>query len=302
MTQRPPFPECIDNSMRSTFRRCPRRFELEYLQHWKPARTNQHLQGGGAFAAGLETARRAFFVDGLSEEAAIIRGWGAVVDYYTNHEEQDGDTKTCERMTSALLYYFNTWPLSQDFLVPAVVGGKPIIEFSFSFPLDVAHPVTGNPLLYYGRFDMCGQHRDSGDLYVVDEKTASQLGQSWVEGWGLDSQFTGYCYAARDFNMPVVGAIIRGVSILKTGHGHAQSIQQRPQWQLDRWLEQLHRDIKQMIRMWEEGYFDYDLSGGCKMYGGCHFRGVCASPNPERWLEAEFVQREYSPWKQEEAK
>lgn len=297
---RPPFPTAVDNSMRSTFRQCPHKFSLQYLHHWKPKSTNQHLQGGGAFAHGIEVARRSYYEHSNDPETAVLDGWRALIEYYAEHEEQDGDVKTCKRMASALLYYFTTFPLETDFLVPFNYHGKHVIEFSFNFPLSVRHPTTGDPILYYGRFDMCGQHRHSGDLYVVDEKTSGQLGNSWVEGWKLDSQFTGYCCGARMFDLPVVGAIIRGVSITAAGnHSTAQSVQMRPQWMIDRWLDQVERDVQNMIRMWNDGHFDMDLAGGCKMYGGCGFRHVCASHDPLRWLEEDFVQREYSPWKQE---
>ena len=294
--ERPPFPDCVDNSMRSYFKQCPRKFELGYLENWHTKALNQHLQGGSAFARGLETARRAYYRDGYGEEAAVIGGWNALVEEYATVNEEEYDLKTCARMASALLYYFEHFPMSKDFLIPVERGGKLAVEFSFTLPLDIKHPTTHLPLLYYGRFDMLGQHRDTGDIYVVDEKTTSRLGEQWIESWKLDSQFTGYCAGARAFDYPVVGAIIRGVSILKTGHGVAQSIQMRPQWQIDRWFDQLHRDIFHMIRMWEDGYFDYDLATGCKMYGGCHFREVCASQHPLRWLEADFKQERYAPW------
>lgn len=298
-TLRPPFPEVIDNSMRSTFATCPRKMMLSYIEHWKPKSTSIHLHAGGAFAHGIEVARKAFYVHGLDAATSVALGWEALVARYSTEYFSEDEVKSMERMAGALNYYFDTWPLGDDFLEPYLTpDGQRTIEFSFTVPLPIDHPETGQPVLYYGRFDMVGQHKNN-DLYVVDEKTASQLGNSWVEQWKLDAQFTGYCWGARQFGLPVVGAIVRGISILKTSYGHAQSIQQRPAWMIDMWLEQVVRDIRRMIDMWKEGYWDYSFGPGCKMYGKCLFTDVCSSNNPERWLEADFEQRAYRPWEQQ---
>lgn len=292
------FPSVIDNSMRTTFAQCPQKFFYTYLDHWKKKTTNVHLHAGGAFARGIEVARRSFYIDHLPHDQAVLEGWKALVESYGQYNPDDGEVKTVERMASALTYYFDVWPMDQDFVHPYTTEtGRRVFEFSFVHPLPINHPTTGEPILYYGRFDMIGQHQN-GELYVVDEKTTKQLGQSWVESWKLDSQFTGYCWGARQFNLPVVGAIIRGISILKNGHGHAQSIQTRPQWMIDEWLDQLCDDINLMIQMWKRDRFARSFGPGCKMYGGCHFRDVCASipHNRQTWLEADFHQQEYQPW------
>jgi hypothetical protein len=296
---RPPFPEVITNSARSNFAICPRKFELSDVFHWKPKSTSIHLHAGGAFAKGIEVARKAYYVEGCDQDTAIARGWEALVAFYKTEYFSDDETKSVERMAGALTYYFEVWPFAQDFLEPYTTpSGQRTIEFSFTVPLPIAHPVTGNPILYYGRFDMVGQHKN-GEVYVVDEKTASQLGNAWVDQWKLDAQFTGYCWGARQFGIPVGGAIIRGISILKTQYGHAQSIQQRPDWMIDAWYNQLLRDIHRMIQLWQDGYFDRSYGPGCKMYGKCQFTDICSSLNPDRWLEADFVQRPHEPWKEQ---
>lgn len=299
---RSPFPECIDNSMRTSFARCPQLAKYVYFDHWRSKHTSIHLHAGGAFARGIEVARKSFYIEEMRHADAVLSGWRALVEAYDQYVPDDGEVKTLERMCSALLYYFDTWPMHGDFIEPFITNsGARTIEFSFTLPLPINHPETGNPILYYGRFDMVGQHKDT-NLYVVDEKTASQLGKSWVDGWKLDSQFTGYCWGAREFDLPVVGAIIRGISILKNGHGHAQSIQARPTWMIREWKQQLVRDINRMINSWASGEWDMSYGPGCKMYGGCGFRDVCSSPPEARitWLNADFEQRVYHPWAQDD--
>lgn len=296
MKHRPDFPAVWDNSMRKVFKLCPKKFEYEFIKRYRPVRFSQHLQGGMAFAHGMEVARNAFYKEGLSHEDAVVKGWLTVVSDYSTYESLESDVKTAAAMSSALAYYFSVWRMDHDFVIPYNFGnGNLGLEFSFALPLDVLHPVTGQPILYYGRMDMLGE-RENGTVWIVDEKTASRLGTSWVEGWALDSQFTGYAWAVREYGLKVHGAIIRGISILSSGHSHAQSLQPRPDWMVNRWKMQVERDIRSAILMWSSGEFDFDLADGCKSYGGCSFKNVCQTTQPGNFLSADFVKSEYAPW------
>lgn len=296
---RPPFPTAIDSTLRAAFVSCPRLFELQYLHHWKKERLSIHLLAGGAFARGLEVARLAFWRDNRSAEQAMGLGAIALTKHYGTIEEPDGSDKSLPNMLGALCEYFTYYGFRTDSVHPLIIDGRPTVEFSFALPIpNTKHPETGDPILYTGRFDLLGLFNDQ--LFVVDEKTTSQLGPSWFNNWTLRSQITGYCWAAREYSYPVIGAIIRGIAILKKDFKHAEAIQYRPQWQIDRWLIQLQHDIKRMVDCWESGYFDYNLDSSCSSYGGCPFLSVCNSDKPERWLESEFIQREWNPLTREE--
>ena len=93
---------------------------------------------------------------------------------------------------------------------------------------------------------------------------------------------------------------MRGISILKTKYGHAESLQYRPQWFIDRWLVQLAKDVKRMIAAWEADGWDYDLNTACNNYGGCGLVDVCSSQNPVRVLKQNFVKRIWDPLAHEE--
>lgn len=186
--------------------------------------------------------------------------------------------------------------METDIIKPfRLANGKSAVEFTFAIPLpNVRHSVTGDPILYGGRFDMLAE-RD-GVLFVEDDKTASQLGSQWNRNWTLDSQFTGYCWAARDFGYPVAGAIIRGLSILKKGFGHAQAITYRPDWQIERWLQSTEHTVRLMIAYWEQNFFPLALDKhACNSYGGCGFSQLCESPNPESWIEMNYEPRVWNP-------
>lgn len=292
--ERPLFPDVLDNSLLSSLRSCPRKVQLEYLEHWKPNSPNIHLHAGGAFAHGCEAVRMSYYVSGETSDVAVARGVRSLIEFYGDFECPADSVKSMERMCGALVYYFDNFPLETEAATPVILpSGKRGIEFSFLEPMGVSHPETGAPLLYSGRFDMLADY--AGGVFGEDDKTASQLGATWPNQWPLRAQFTGYAWGAAKAGRPIQGMLVRAVSILKTKYDHASTVTYRPQWMIDRWEEQTYRDVTRLIRMWEEGYFDYNLDDSCNAFGGCIFKSVCQSPEPEKWLAVGFERRKWDP-------
>ena len=128
-----------------------------------------------------------------------------------------------------------------------------------------------------------------------DDKTTSQLGASWPRQWDLRSQFTGYVWGAARAGIKLDGFLVRGVSILKTKYDTLQAITYRPAWLIERWYEQLIRDITKMIQAWESGYWDWNLDHACAEYGGCPFKSVCQMREPMQLLTQQFQRRRWDP-------
>lgn len=294
MSHRPPFPTVIDSTLMAGFKSCPRKAELEMFYHWKPQNQSVHLHAGAAYATGIEAGRIAYYINGQSEEDSITAAIGACLTAYGNFECPPESAKSAERTAGALEYYFSQYRLGVDKAIPlSLPGGKSGIEFNFLEPLDILHPETGDPLLYSGRMDMMCSYE--GMKLGEDDKTASQLGASWPRQWDLRSQFTGYVWGAARAGIKLDGFLVRGVSILKTKYDTLQAITYRPQWMIDRWYDQLLRDITRMTAAWESGYFDYNLDHACAEYGGCPFRSVCQMKDPTTLLQQQFERRRWDP-------
>ena len=298
MNTRPPFPTVIDSSMISTFRACPWKAYLEYLEHWKPKPQSIHLYAGKCFAAGLEAARMAFYDGAESPEGAVAvglevlrRDWGDVVP-------PDGVAKTLDRMLGALIFYFEHYPLGTDSAKPFKMGEKWTVEFSFAEPLGVEHPETGEPLILAGRADQIVHY--AGGTYIEDDKTATSLGASWAKQWDLRSQFTHYAWAAERMGIHVDGVLVRGVSILKTKYDTQESVTYRPAWQIARGIAQLERDILRMIEAWQSGAWDMNLDHACADFGGCGYRQICLVQDTQPFLDAGFERRQWNPVTREE--
>lgn len=296
---RPPFPDVVDSSLITAFRACPQKAFMEYFLHYKTKSPSVHLHAGGAYAHGIEAARRAFYEEGRDEETSMALGVGALLKFYGTFSCPEDSAKSATRMAGALEYYFTQYPMSTDEAVPITLpSGKRGIEFSFLEPLDNNHPVTGDPLLYAGRFDMIADF--AGGIFGEDDKTATSLGASWSKQWDMRSQFTAYCWGAAKAGLPLQGFLVRGVSILKTKYDTLQAVTYRPQWVIDRWYEQTYRDIERMKMMWEQNDWDYDLDSACQEYGGCTFRKLCLSSDPAPWIAMDFSRRKWDPVSREE--
>lgn len=292
-----PFPADISNSGgsaacgREAFVACPTKWVNNYLRGLeKPI--NIHLHAGGAFAKGMETARKVFFKEGGTEEDARLAGMQALSDYYGDDyaEAWAGETKNRTAMMAALSHYLTDgWPLASDYLEP-YESAEQGVEFDFALPFGVNHPQSGEPLLYRGRIDWLARNKNDGTVWIVDDKTTGSLGKSWHQQWNLDSQPTGYVWAARQFGMPVSGVILRGTSILKRGFGHEENLQMRTEFQVEDWHQQLIQDVHGMIATWQDfragrrivKRLDKSL---CNNYGGCAYLNSCGSPNPEAWFQ-----------------
>jgi len=299
----PEFPRVLSSSMRETFSLCPRKFQWEQIYGYIPQGESEHLKFGSAYAAGIETFRRSYYGDKYGElspsdklsESLADAFYSALADY-GDYEPPDGSAKNFERLIGALCEYVVQYPPETDGCKPSMFQGEPRVEFGFTFEIpDVQHPTTGEPILFTGRVDMLADF--NGGLFVFDDKTTGALGPSWANQWRLRSQFTAYTVGAQLAGYEVVGAIIRGIAILKTKYNVAEVIVHRPPHIVEAWKNRLVHDTKRMLLMWESGYWpEYGQeNGGCGQYGGCPYQVLCESANPQGYLDVYFQQARWDP-------
>lgn len=296
------FPEVWDATMRREMASCPTKYLRRHIQHIVPdTRTNIHLHAGGAFAEGMAASRIAFYQDSCSADDSICQGIEAVIRYWGDYEpEPEGESKTLYRVVAAVVDYFREYPLGQDPAKPWISPeGRPGVEISFCFPVEgTSHPVTGRPILYTGRFDMIADW--DGKLVGVDEKTTKQLGPTWGEKWHMRSQFTGYCWGARQMGYPVLGMLVRGISFLKDSYGHAQTITYRSDWMIQEWLSNLRFDIQRAISFWRAGFWPKNMDDSCTAFNRpCEYQRLCLSSNPSPIIPIYYKHHIWDPLKRD---
>jgi len=304
----PTFPRIIDSTQRSAFVSCPQKFYWEFIRAKRSARPSIHLHFGGCFAAGLEHTRRAFYAEGASPDEALVAGTRALLTAWGDAPTEDGAAplKTLEACVGMLDAYFERWPLDWSGFVPTTLAdGSLGVELRLWAESGVAHP-DGGPVYWAGRFDALledrGEFAGPGQaprgllpLYVADEQTTTRLGPKWGEQWRMRGQFLGYCWLVQQLGLNVHGVVVRGLAPKKTGPDFAEVQLFHQQWQIDRWAEQMRRDVRSMIEHWREGIWDWNYGEACSAYGGCPYMMLCESPTPEDWVASNFVERRWNP-------
>lgn len=286
------FPQVIDSTMLVTFKSCPQKFNREYIERRATTSISPDLHAGGALARALETYRRAFYRDKLNADDCLMLAFREFTLFWGDYEPPEGHNKTFVNTWGAFRYYLDQWPCATDFLQPLMRDGEPAVEFTFALPLPHRHPVSGDPILYCGRFDMLGTTGEP--LFIVDEKTTKAFYVNWSSQWQLRTQFLGYTWATRAMGFNTQGAYVRGIAIQKTQYRHLEAICQYADWELERWFEQTCRDIDRMIECWNEGYWDFDLGDSCSQWGGCAYHTLCTSKKPELWY-GDYTERLWNP-------
>ncbi len=298
-----PFPQVIDSSMLGSYKSCSRQFYYQYLRHLRSTEQSIHLVAGGALADGLEKVRTAIWgPEKHSFEHAIHLGRVAAIKAKGEYEPPEGHNKNLANVLLAIEEYFLHHGTHTDHIQPFMRRDsqgveRPAVEFSFAMPTGIPHPETGEDILYVGRFDMFGERTIGGskNLFVVDEKTTTSLGPQWAKNWDLRSQFTGYCWAAQEYGYPVSGAIVRGISFLKSDFGFADVITYRKAFEINQWKAATRKYILRLIEDWQRLDFEHQLDSACTSYGGCPYQMLCKTPNPERFIPANYVVSEWKP-------
>lgn len=311
---RPDLPLHIDSTMLTCARSCMRKFELEFCHGFRPPGLSIDLHAGACFALALETTYKEVLQNGRTLDDALIRSHAAFLQSWGDFEipEWKRTAKTFDRVWEAVEEYFRIYPPKTDHVAPYFnAKGEPTFEYTFAIPLEPAidpiacgtynmppdgfplHP-SGSPFIYTGRFDMLGSYQ--GRPVVRDEKTTGgSIGQNWAAQWNLRNQFMGYVWACQQYGLPLDTVVVRGIAIQKTQiKADNEAVKTYPAELIERWHDQLRRDLWRIRRAWDEGYFDYNFGDACTAYGNCIFMNVCMSNTPESWVQ-EFVVQKWNP-------
>lgn len=281
--ERPPFPHVIDNTTRCSFVKCGRSWLYEHLLHRVGRASNIHLIAGAAFAEGIDRFYKSFYTEDTPYtgdfDTAFIEGFLGLTKEYgvdldrERSEEWKKSPKSWQRMVEALRSYWQEYNPKFAQSKICMVEGKPCAEQSFSVPLPINHPVTGDPLLYHGRFDAIIER--AAKQWGQDDKTTTSMGAAWANSWDARSQFMGYVWGAQTYGWDLSGVIVRGTCILKGSIKHMEVPISFPPHLIQRWYDQLLKDVIMMVETWRHGEYGYNFSDSCTAYGGCSYRDIC---------------------------
>lgn len=296
LLSRAEFPQVLDSSILSTSS-CGIKFFYQYCLNLHPQRKSIHLHAGGAFAKGVETVRRSFYLEQKPLDVSVYDGWRSLTDYWGTYDdvpaEGSGSYKDFYNVSAALFDYFRHYDPRSDHIQPYIKSdGTPAVEFTFAIPLPILHPDTDEPLVYAGRCDMIGQYQKN--IAIVDEKTAYSIASNWSNAFTMRGQFIGYTWAARHFEIPANMCIVRGIAIQQKSIKHVEAILQFPNHLIENWYENMLEKVERLKNCWINKSFPMNFGTDCSSYGGCSMMDLCKSAKPDNWIDT-FEVRKWNP-------
>lgn len=181
-----------DNTMLSTYKECPRKFQIRHLLHWRPAGTAAPLVFGSSWHAAMDTVwqhGQAYNQRDLREFAALTfkekwvgEGFPEELDLPDLERLGARTPMVAEEMLKE--YIEQRWRMIQGCEIIAV-------EQPFAVPLPGIQDVW-----YVGRLDKVLAY--NGQKLIIEHKTTTEykidggFKTTYIESWDMDSQVKGY--------------------------------------------------------------------------------------------------------------
>jgi len=255
---------CLDYTTISDFLICRQKYYLRHRLNLVPKQTATALTFGGAWHKAMESV---WTEKGKGEET-LIKEYGKV-------EVPLGDKRTLELGKKVLENYLKEKGYNGHEFYPnmEVIGSE------------VSHCKEFDGVRYCGRMDKVV--RWDGSIYVVEHKTASQLGFTFFLQFELNHQIDGYIYLCADKYGECAGVLVDAVLIAKTKFNAMRDTPTRMPGHAERFEAELV-DIARNIR-WANDNESYPKNKSlCQYYGECPYRDLCLYHGDKRVIEARY--------------
>lgn len=297
-------PESFDNSMLSTFQRCPRKAFYHYYLNRAPDGINYPIQFGLGYHKYREILERIYIqkvVNGSEELTQnSAEAWHEIAfatalkvhdftDPPLDHRKSYLDT---ERLRESCDLALERWMREK-------AQGKIHVLFTEQ---PVAVPLPDIDEEYTGKMDQIVEW--NGELWVRDFKTTSRMGKNYSDQFDPNNQMTGYVWMAEQLS----GRRVKGVMIevvyntKRNGPEFHPFLSTRSPQAIEDWLEEVQYEIETARRYEKDDRYPKRTTA-CRDYGGCFFRGACQKANwrtRENWLRSKTIRSVWDPLNPEE--
>lgn len=238
----------------------------------------QALVFGGAYHTALEAYYRGV-EPSLCVDIALTewRKSGVLADAKRNEASLD----------TLCTSYFQHQKVTGDHLKPIRVKlpttGEEVDANEIAFKLQVGEH-EGYKFFWKGKMDLIV--KEGNDLWLVDHKTTSVMGEQFLDDKHRSNQMVGYTFACRHlFNLPVKGVLLNVAAIRSKGFefqrfklpiGEAAVYE----WatEIDYRFQQLHALLLRLSATKEKmNFVSVNREACCTKYGKCTFFDVCQS-------------------------
>ncbi len=280
----------LDSQQLVSFEKCPRRFQLEFLQdlelygkwkiEWKivngkvrslilPSDQNtlkaKALRKGGIMADALDAYYKGI-IAGNKYADNVLAGYNII----TANKYEDTKSETAlEQYTSLVKTYAEYCTYYRDEEIIPVAS-----ETGFSVQI---HEDDDLIIIYEGKPDLTFRYHDSFQVLPMDHKTESARN----ELHGFSNQFLGYGYALKAPKLIVnyVGFQAKKApseKFLRSTHFY-------PPAALEDWRYNVVWNVKQLVEFKESGYYPKRRASCETKYGRCSFTRLCDTSIP--WIQ-----------------
>src|SRR5574343_581817 len=179
----------LDNSSVEPLELCPRRYFYAHRLNRIPAEPAPALRFGGILHEVLGYRYRMLARTGHFDEDAMNR------IARRRFERQPCETEGWRNCgtTLKIIVGYNLKYSEEPFTVLKDINGSPYVEKSFAAKLG---EIGQWDVIYIGRIDLI--IKQGTNIFVVDTKTTSMLGETFWEAAAMSEQLRGYCFIARE--------------------------------------------------------------------------------------------------------
>lgn len=299
----------VDYSSISSFLECPRMGE-NVLIHARQSRGDETPLNFGRLFHSCEELR----LEHGSSPEVFARQREVVAKHFVDHPVQPTEYRNASRMLDVLsrynqLYALDGWPEKVHIHEGAKFVERPYKVELCTIPVENFLPYKKSQLVVNGKDEpgLTGPRQnlyvndihiiltgridailsDSNALFVVDHKTSSRGGAEYERAFNLSLQTRGYCWAARELGIPVVGLIMNGVIArppTKTGTG-TEFIRRTylySQDLLDEYSENMKQIMSDFIHSLTRGFFPQASRSFKSPCASCDFEDNCRLPRHQR--------------------
>lgn len=279
-TRFPKHMHIIDATKIQAYLTCPRAFFYEYCLGWRPDTPSYHLTFGQAWHTALEYIynHSADPIDAVPE--AFCRFLGIFEGGGLAEVEKSLKGKNRQNAGVALVNYVKTY--NSDFYLYDVLA----TEITDTVEVSDVVEIPGGLFLTV-KLDAILQSRETGNLVILEHKTASQKTAFWEKQWETSIQTGAYLHACNVVypQYPTTCLIDGAFFYTKEVAFHRVPIN-RPYFSMENWLATVE-DVFYRLNMEYNMLEDIDADDriltcflqnpkGCSSYTGCVYFDLCS--------------------------
>ena len=293
-----------DNSMLSSYKECPRKFQLRYKLHWRSAGTAMPLVFGLAWHAGQDVVWK--YAKQTNDQSELAHA--ALGGFEKSWVEDSGmkpsaelEFEDIERMGA------RTPPVAHEMYRSYIKARWQVIreaellacEQPFAVPMPDFEDVW-----YAGRLDKVA--KINGELLVIEHKTTTEYKKeggfrsTYVESWFNDSQCKGYQFGGSLYYEGLSQVWVDAALVHKSVHDAFRFIPVAHQFPLlAEWIGDTGRWIRRLEADEALNYFPKNEGSCIGKYGACNFLPICrttADPLALSEVPAGYKVEEWKPF------